>query len=413
MAEELLVSVNTGLTRVALLAGGLVQELHLERVDRPSLVGNLYVGRVQRLVPGMDSAFVDIGSGVNGLLTGADLAAPGSIGEQLRAGQGLLVQVTRDALGDKGPRLTAAVTLASRYLVLASAGARGKVSRRIRPEAERQRLRHLLSGLGAELGLDSAALIARTAAENVSAALLRADARRLAARWLQLRGSAAHAAGPRLVLAEPPLPQRVLRDSAGAGIARIVVDDARCATHIRAWCAGNLEVAVPVVEDCGDPGSLFRRRGVEAAITAALVAAVPLPSGGNLVIERTEAMTTVDVNTGAYIGHTDLEQTLLQTNLEAAAALPRQLRLRALGGIVAIDFIDLREPGHRRAVLLALEQALASDPDAGTVTSVGKLGLVILTRRQSRPPLTEVLTAPCSHCAGSGRSPRPPAVADL
>lgn len=413
MDEELLVSVSAGLTRVALLAGGLVQELHLERADRPSLVGNLYVGRVQRLVPGLDSAFIDIGGGANGLLCGADLAAPGAIGEQLRPGQGLLVQVTRDALGDKGPRLTAAITLASRYLVLASVGARGNVSRRIRPEPERLRLRHLLAELGIELGLDRAALIARTAAENVSAALLRADARRLAARWLQLRDGAAHTAGPRLVLAEPPLPQRVLRDSAGAGITRVLVDDARCAAHIRAWCEENLEVPVPVAEDGDDPETLFRRRGVEAQIAAALMAAVPLPSGGNLIIERTEAMTTVDVNTGAYVGHTDLEQTLLQTNLEAAAALPGQLRLRALGGIIAIDFIDLREPGHRRAVLLALEQALASDPDAGTVTSVGKLGLVILTRRQTRPPLTEVLTVPCPECAGSGRSPRSPAVAGL
>lgn len=411
MDEELLVSVSAGLTRVALLAGGLLQELHLERADRPSLVGNLYVGRVQRLLPGMDSGFVAIDDGANGLLTGADLKAPDAIGEQLHVGQGLLVQVTRDALGDKGPRLTVAVTLSSRYLVLATRGARGKVSRRIRAETERRRLRHLLTDLAAELELGSAALIARTAAENVPASLLRADARCLAARWLQLRDCAAYTAGPRLVLAEPPLPQRVLRDSAGGGIARVLVDDARCATSIRTWCEENLQAAVPVAEDCADPGTLFRRRGVEAQIAAALVAAVPLPSGGNLVIERTEAMTTVDVNTGAYIGHRDLEQTLLQTNLEAAAALPRQLRLRALGGIIAIDFIDLREPGNRRAVLLALEQALASDPDAGAVTSVGKLGLVILTRRQTRPPLTEVLTAPCALCAGSGRSPRSAATA--
>jgi len=405
MDEELLVSVSAGLTRVALLAGGLAQELHLERADCPSLVGNLYLGRVQRLLPGMNSAFVDIGGGANGLLTGADLPRPGAIEKQLCVGQGLLVQVTRDALGDKGPRLTAAVTFASRYLVLATAGARGQVSRRIRSAGERQRLRQILSDLGAELGLDSAALIARTAAESVTASRLRADARRLAARWLQHRDSAAQIVRPRLVLAEPPLPQRVLRDSAGARIARVVVDDARCATDIRDWSDNNLECSVSVVVDCDDPGTLFQRRGVEAAIAAALIATVPLPSGGNLVIERTEAMVTVDVNTGTYTGHNDLERTLLQTNLEAAATLPRQLRLRALGGIIAIDFIDLQESGHRRAVLLALEQALAGDPDAGAITSVGKLGLVILTRRQTRPPLIEVLTAPCSQCAGSGRSP--------
>lgn len=411
MDEEILVSVTAGLTRVALLAGGLVQELHMERADCPSLVGNLYAGRVQRIVPGMDSAFIDIGIGVNGLLAAADLPARNPIGDQLCAGQGLLVQVTRDALGDKGPRLTTAITLASRYLVLATCGARGSISRRIRSETERQRLQNLLPGLVAELGLGSAGLIARTAAENVSDEELRADARRLAARWLQLRAGAAHGVSPRLVLAEPPLPLRVLRDCASAGVPRMTVDDSRCATEIRSWCLQHPEAVVPVAEDCADPGSLFRRRNIEAEINAALAALVPLPSGGNLIIERTEAMTTVDVNSGAYTGHSDLEQTLLQTNLEAAAALPRQLRLRALGGIIAVDFIDLRESGHRRAVRQALEQALATDPDAGAVSSVGKLGLVILTRRQSRPPLAEVLTLPCSHCDGSGRVARSAATA--
>lgn len=406
MDEEILVSVSAGLTRVALLAGGVVQELYLERPDRPGMVGNLYVGRVQRIVPGMDSAFIDIGVGDNGFLTGADLPAPGAIGDQLCAGQSLLVQVTRDGLGGKGPRLTGAITLASRYLVLATSGARGTVSRRIGPETERQRLRQLLPSLLAELELDGAGLIARTAATNVSTEVLRADARMLAARWQQLRTGAAYTAGPRLLLAEPPLPLRVLRDCASAGMPRIVVDDASCAADIRAWCTQHLAFTAQVEHDCDDPEPLFRRRGVEAEIGAALAATVPLPSGGNLVIERTEAMTTVDVNTGAAIGHSDLEQTLLQTNLEAAAALPRQLRLRTLGGIIAVDFIDLRDTRHRREVLLALQQALATDPDAGPVTNVGKLGLVILTRRQTRPPLAEVLTTSCPQCGGSGRVAR-------
>ncbi len=396
MDEEILVSVRAGLTRVALLSGGVVQELHLETADRPSLVGNIYRGRVQRLVAGMDSAFIDIGSGPNGLLSGGDL----------RAGQVLLVQVTRDALGDKGPRLTTAITLASRYLVLATVSTRGSVSRRIRSESERQRLRHLLPELVAELGLEEGKLIVRTAAEHAAAEVLRADARRLAARWLSLRANVAHASPPGLVLAEPPLPQRVLRDTAAAGVPRMVVDDSHCAAEILAWSAEHLGLAVPLTEHCDDAGSLFRRRGVEREISAALAAVVPLPSGGNLVIERTEAMTTVDVNTGAYTGHSDLQQTLLQTNLEAAATLPRQLRLRGLGGIVAVDFIDLQEPGHRRTVLAALQQALADDPDAGPASSVGKLGLVILTRKQTRPPLADLLTLPCSQCGGSGRAPR-------
>jgi len=405
MDEEILVSIGAGLTRVALLAGGLVQELHMEPADRPSLVGNLYVGRVQRLLPGMDSAFVDIGIGANGLLSAVDLPNSAPIGAQLRVGQGLLVQVTRDALGDKGTRLTTAVSLASRYLVLVTSGARGSVSRRIRSEPERQRLRQLLPGLVAGLELDGASLIARTAAEGAPVEVLRAAAQRLANRWLQLRDSAARTLGPRLVLAEPPLPQRVLRDSAAA-IPRITVDDAQCAVAIRSWCQEHLELPVPVMEDCDDPGSLFRRRGVDTEISAALAAVVPLPSGGSLVIERTEAMTTVDVNTGSFVGHSGLEQTLLQTNLEAATVLPRQLRLRALGGIIAVDFIDLRDPGHRRQLLQALEQALATDPEVDLVSSVGKLGLVILTRRQTRPPLTELLTQPCTQCAGSGRVAR-------
>ncbi len=403
MDEEILVSVSAGLTRVALLAGGVLHELHIEPVDRPSLVGNLYVGRVRRLLPGMDSAFIDIGGGSNGLLGAADFAHRGAIGDQLSVGQGLLVQVTRDAMGDKGPRLTTSITLPSRYLVLATTGTRGSVSRRIRAAPERQRLQQLLSVLVTELGLEGAGLVARTAAENIPESLLRADAQQLAARWKQVRGSVARTVAPRLVLAEPALPQRVLRDNAGSGLSRITVDDAACAAAVNAWCADNLAVPMAVVVDNGSPGTLFQRRGVEAEIGAALAAEVRLPSGGNLVIERTEAMTTVDVNTGAFTGNGDLEETLLRTNLEAAAALPRQLRLRALGGIVAIDFIDLREEAQRRAVVLALEQALGDDPDAGPVSSVARLGLVILTRRQSRPPLADLLLGACPQCAGSGR----------
>lgn len=409
MAEEILVSVSAGLTRVALLADGVPCELHMESADRPGLVGNLYVGRVRRLVPGMNSAFVDIGEGINGLLSAADTPLRGEIGDQLCVGQGLLVQVTRDAIGDKGPRLTTSITLASRYLVLATSGTGGSVSRRIRTPSERQRLQQLLSALVAEPALGGGGLVARTAAENIPEPVLRADARKLAARWDQLRDSAAHTVAPRLVLAELPLPQRVLRDSAATRLTRVTVDDAACASAINAWCADNLAVPVAVVADGETSGTLFQRRGVEAEIDAALAAEVRLPSGGNLVIERTEAMTTVDVNSGAFTGSGDLEETLLQVNLEAAAALPRQLRLRGLGGIIAVDFIDLREAGHRRAVSMALEQALSSDPDAGPVSSAGRLGLVIFSRRQSRPPLADLLLGPCPHCAGSGRVALPSA----
>jgi ribonuclease G len=419
---EILVNVAPRETRAALLESGVLQEIHIERTSRRGLVSNLYKGRVSRVLPGMQAAFVEIGLERTAFLHAADIAAraaedtlPGvaapalppveDIRRLVNGGDDILVQVIKDPIGTKGARLTTFIALPSRYLVYMPRGQAIGVSARIEEEAERARLKGALAEL-----IDGAAeggYIIRTAAEGASAASLREDMSYLLRLWERVRAAALAARPGSVVHEDLPLSLRVLRDELSGGVSRVLVDSAREYARMREFAAAFMPEAAGVIELYPGPRPLFDLNGVEEEIAKALERKVPLKSGGHLVIDQTEAMTTIDVNTGAYVGHRNLEETIFRTNLEAAVSIARQLRLRNLGGIIIIDFIDMRDEPHRRAVLTALERALAGDRAQTHIVSLSPLGLVEMTRKRTRESLEHLLCEPCPACEGRGfiRSP--------
>jgi ribonuclease G len=411
---EILVNVAPRETRAALLESGVVQELHVERTSRRGLVSNLYKGRVSRVLPGMQAAFVEIGLERTAFLHAADIAAPRSedtlVGASLsaledirrlvNAGDDILVQVIKDPIGTKGARLTTFIALPSRYLVYMPRGQAIGVSARIEDEGERARLKGVLGELVD--GAVGGGYIIRTAAQGVSADHLRADMLYLGKLWEHVR-SHSQAASPGSVVHEDlPLSLRVLRDEFSRGVSRVLVDSPREYERMRAFAATFMPETAELVELYAGPRPLFDLNDVEEEIARALDRKVPLKSGGHLVIDQTEAMTTIDVNTGAYVGHRTLEETIFRTNLEAAVSIARQLRLRNLGGIIIIDFIDMRDEPHRRAVLSALERALAGDRAQTHIVSLSPLGLVEMTRKRTRESLEHLLCEPCPSCEGRG-----------
>ncbi len=414
MSIEILVNVAPRETRAAILENGVVQEIHVERASRRGLVSNLYKGRVSRVLPGMQAAFVEIGLERTAFLHAADivaktddtlLGAPGAapvedIRRLLNAGDDILVQVIKDPIGTKGARLTTFIALPSRYLVYMPRGQAIGVSSRIEDEAERARLKSVLTGLAE--GVAEGGYIVRTAAQGVSAENLREDMNYLAKLWGHVRTSAAAARAGSVVHEDLPLPLRVLRDELSRGVSRVLVDAPREFERMREFAAAFMPDSASAIELYAGPRPLFDLNGIEEEISKALDRKVPLKSGGHLVIDQTEAMTTIDVNTGAYVGHRNLEETIFRTNLEAAVSIARQLRLRNLGGIIIIDFIDMRDEPHRRAVLTALERALAGDRAQTHIVSLSPLGLVEMTRKRTRESLEHLLCEPCPSCEGRG-----------
>ncbi|HUJ54171.1 MAG TPA: ribonuclease G [Steroidobacteraceae bacterium] len=416
MSVEILVNVAPRETRAAILENGVVQELHIERTSRRGLVSNLYKGRVSRVLPGMQAAFVEIGLERTAFLHAADIVHSSSddtlangaaslppvedIRRLVNCGDDILVQVIKDPIGTKGARLTTFIALPSRYLVYMPRGEAIGVSARIEDEVERTRLKSLLG----ELLTDAAAggYIVRTAAQGASAESLREDMTYLARLWEHVRARAAEVPPGTVVHEDLPLSLRVLRDELSRGVSRVLVDSAREHARMREFAAAFMPEAVPVVELYTGPRPIFDLNGVEEEIAKALDRKVPLKSGGHLVIDQTEAMTTIDVNTGAYVGHRTLEETIFRTNLEATVSIARQLRLRNLGGIIIIDFIDMRDEPHRRAVLAALERALAPDRAQTHIVSLSPLGLVEMTRKRTRESLEHLLCEPCPSCEGRG-----------
>jgi ribonuclease G len=394
-----------------------VLEVHVERTSRRGLVSNLYKGRVSRVLPGMQAAFVEIGLERTAFLHAADIARSaaedtllGAAGagmppvEDIRrlvnAGDDILVQVIKDPIGSKGARLTTFIALPSRYLVYMPRGAAIGVSARIEDEAERTRLKGLLGEL---LGAaPDGGYIIRTAAQGASPENLREDMQYLARLWEHVRTSAAGVGAGTVVHEDLPLSLRVLRDELARGVSRVLVDSAREYARMREFAGAFMAEAASVIELYPGPRPLFDLNGVEEEIAKALDRKVPLKSGGHLVIDQTEAMTTIDVNTGAYVGHRNLEETIFRTNLEAAVSIARQLRLRNLGGIIIIDFIDMRDEPHRRAVLGALERALAGDRAQTHIVSLSPLGLVEMTRKRTRESLEHLLCEACPSCEGRG-----------
>jgi len=415
---EILVNAAPRETRAAILESGVLQELYIERASRRGLVSNLYKGRVSRVLPGMQAAFVDIGLERTAFLHAADIARnpsadsgsdaapvsppqPEDIRRLVNAGDEILVQVIKDPLGSKGARLTTFIALPSQYLVYMPRGDSIGVSTRIEDEAERARLKALTAELQGR-GSPGGGYIVRTAAQGASAESLREDMSYLARLWEHVRTRAAAVVSGTVVHEDLPLSLRVLRDELARGVSRVLIDSPPEHTRMSEFAAAFMPQMAPRIELYSGPRPLFDLNGVEEEIARALDRKVPLKSGGHLVIDQTEAMTTIDVNTGAYVGHRNLEETIFRTNLEAAVSIARQLRLRNLGGIIIIDLIDMRDEPHRRAVLAALERALAGDRAQTHIVSLSPLGLIEMTRKRTRESLEHLLCEPCRSCEGRG-----------
>lgn len=414
MSDEILINVTLSESRVAVVENGLLQELYLERADDASYVGNIYMGRVERVLPGMQAAFVQIGLERTAFLHASDIVprqlelsdngdpvTPPPITELIRQGQKLLVQVIKDPLGTKGARLTTQLSVPSRYLVLLPAGDSLGVSVRIEAEEERQRLRGILREL---VGPDSnAGFIVRTNAEGVGEEALARDIDYLRRLWERIEGDMRDATPDQCVYEDLSLPYRSLRDQMHAGVEKVRIDDQATWQRARRFATDFFPEWVDRIEHYRGDGPLFDLYGVDSEIERALSRTTPLKSGGHLSIDQTEAMTTVDVNTGGYVGFRNLEETIYKTNLEAAQAIARQLRLRNLGGIIIIDFIDMQDSDHKRQVLRTLQRALARDHARTSISEISALGLVEMTRKRTTESLEHRLCEPCPACDGRGR----------
>ena len=424
MKEEILINVTKREVRAAVLDNGVLQELLVERVTGGGLLGNIYKGKVSRVLPGMQAAFVDIGLERTAFLHASDIRAAASanaeqeaglsegqprtdIRKLTREGDELLVQILKEPLGDKGARLTTAITIPSRYLVMTPGRPGVGVSARIEDTEERERLRSTMESLQGDGGHGC---IVRTAAEGISADVLEADSNFLVKLWERIGKNAAATRGGELVHADLPLAVRVIRDLTSRQIERVRVDSQDCLERIQEFAAEFIPDFAPAIELYEGRRPIFDLYAIDDEIDKALDRKVDLKSGGYLIIEQTEAMTTIDVNTGAYVGRSNLEDTIFRTNLEAAAAIARQLRLRNLGGIIILDFIDMQSEVHRRQVLEALEMSLANDSARCQVSSVSELGLIEMTRKRTRESLEHILCRPCQSCQGRGHVKTPETV---
>jgi len=412
MSTELLVNVTPRESRAALVENGVLQEVFLERANRRGLISNIYKGKVARVLPGMQAAFIDIGLDRTAFLHANDIVAPPldeaeieaprpeNVRQLVSEGDEILVQVLKDPLGTKGARLTTYITLPSRFLVYMPKGRGIGVSARIENEAERTRLREAVQ-LFVTPG-DAGGWIVRTAAEDCAIEALRADMLFLQRLWEVVRSRGLEARAGQLVHEDLPLELRVLRDQLGEHIDRVLVDSTAAHSRMVDFVRTFIPESASRIEQAAANRPIFDIYGVDDEINRALDRKVPLKSGGYLMIDQTEAMTTIDVNTGAYVGHRNLEDTIFRTNLEAAVAIARQLRLRNLGGIIIVDFIDMQDEEHRRQVLQALEKALAADHAKTHVSAVSPLGLVEMTRKRTRESLEHLTCRPCPTCEGRG-----------
>lgn len=415
MSEEILINVTPMETRVAVVDSGVTQDIHIERAATKSIAGNIYAGKVVRVLPGMQAAFIDIGAERTAFLHVSDIVAAqshnrgnkkrplASIGDHLHEGKKLIVQVSKEPLGSKGARVTTELSVSTRYLVMLPQTEHVGISQLIENPQERERLQQLLAqALVVDSLEERAGFILRTAAEGMSEDDIAADLRFLNRLWTAISRRARAATKAQLLYEEPPLYLRIVRDKVRPSVARIVVDSAECFTALQAFCDDYVPGVVGLLEHYSGERPLFDLHAVEDEIQRALEARVELKSGGYLVIDQAEAMTTVDVNTGAFVGRRSQAETILKTNLEAAAALARQLRVRNIGGIIIVDFIDMDNAGHRLEVHRALEKHMRRDPAPYQITGVSDLGLVQMTRKRTRESLERMLCEGCPACRGRG-----------
>ena len=412
MSEEILINVSSREVRAALVENGVLQEVLVERTSRRGLISYIYKGRVSRVLPGMQAAFVELGLERTAFLHASDIARNPSqkdtnrdddlnIRELIEDGEEVLVQVLKDPLGTKGARLTTFITIPSRYLVMIPYGEGVGVSARIEDDEEREHLRQIIEGLTGSDGA-TGGYIVRTAAEGATADELSADMLFLRKLWDAIEGSIDQSRVGDLVYEDLPLAVRLLRDLLNSEMERVRVDSELTFNKMKDFAARFMPHMSPTIEHYTGERPIFDLYSIEDEIERGLGRKVPLKSGGYLIIDQTEAMTTVDVNTGAYVGHQNLEETSFRTNLEAAVAIARQLRLRNLGGIIIIDFIDMMEEDHRRQVLQELSRRLSGDRAKSQVMNVSPLGLVEMTRKRNRESLEHVLCQACPSCEGRG-----------
>ena len=437
MSEEILINVTPQETRVAIVENGVLQEVHVERTQKRGLVGNIYKGRVSRVLPGMQAAFIDIGLERTGFLHTSDITGNSdedpvdeqekisllSIESMLSESQEILVQVIKDPLGSKGARLTTRISIPSRYLVYVPDYQSVGISQRIEEEAERERLRKII--MQYQTGIEQLAVgngdnvvhhtairesemltkggfIVRTAAEGISDEEIHRDIEFLQKLWDSTVVRAENTFPPSIVYEDLPLVIRTMRDLVHADIEKVRIDSKETFQRVVEFSKQFIPEFLGRIEYYTGEHPILDLYSVEDEIQKALNKKVQLKSGGHLIIDQTEAMTTIDVNTGGFVGHRNLEETIFKTNLEATHILARQLRLRNLGGIIIIDFIDMQESEHGRQVLRSLEKHLARDQSKVTISELTSLGLVQLTRKRTRESLEHILCEECPTCSGKG-----------
>lgn len=419
MSEEILINVTPVETRVALVENGMLQEAYIERASRKGIVGNIYKGKVVRVLPGMEAAFVDIGLERAAFIHASDVIAsqPGSddisdgprvvpdIRTLLREGQSLVVQVTKDPIGTKGARLTTQLSIPSRYLVFMPGVNHVGISQRIEDDTERARLKAIVNEAASEQAASVAiqgGYIIRTAAEAASANDLTADMKYLHRLGQSINERMSKVQAPAVIYQDLPLFIRTIRDLIRPQTEKVRIDSRESHQRVMEFVHEFVSEFSEKVEYYPGERPIFDLYSVEDEIQKALSRKVQLKSGGYVIIDQTEAMTTIDINTGAFVGHRNLEETIFKTNLEAARAISRQLRLRNLGGIIIIDFIDMEDAEHKRQVHRMLEKMLERDHAKTKITGVSELGLVEMTRKRTTESLGQVLCEPCPICDGRG-----------
>lgn len=411
MSEEILINVMQQEIRVALVEEGVLQELQIERANHRGIVGNIYKGRVTRVLPGMQAAFVDIGLPRAAFLHISDivpfaegtLEAPTEITENIsdlvEEQDELWVQITKDPLGTKGARITTHLSLPSRYLVYMPDLGHIDLSQRITDEHERTRLRDLLLTQGVK---QDEGFIIRTNAEGYQDINFNAEAVYLRKLWQKVQERMKNAKCGDMAYQDLPLPVRCVRDFSGLRIERVRIDDKDTYEQIISFVNEFMQDSIAHIDFYQEHKPIFDLYGIEDEIKNALNPKVPLKSGGYLILEQTEAMTTIDVNTGGFVGVRNLDETVFKTNLEAAQTIARQLRLRNLGGIIVIDFIDMHTEEHKQQVLTTLEKMLARDSVKTSISQISELGLVEMTRKRTRDSLERLLCETCVVCSGRG-----------
>jgi ribonuclease G len=415
MSEEILINVAPMETRVAVLDNGVLQEVYIERTEKRGLVGNIYKGKVVRVLPGMQAAFVDIGLERAAFIHAADIITIDENGMESRNesvpdirklvhdGKSLVVQVVKEPISSKGARLTTHLSISSRFLVYMPYTNHIGISQKIEKEEERERLSAIVEACLPTENRDRAGgFIVRTVAETATSEEIQTDALFLQKLWGDLKPGLGSFTVPNVIYNDLPLFMRTMRDAVKPGIEKVRIDSHEEYLRLLNFAADYEPGARSMIEHYDGDRPIFDLYGVEEEIQKALERRVNLKSGGYLIIDQTEAMTTIDVNTGAFVGHHNQEETLFKTNLEAATALARQLRLRNLGGIIIIDFIDMQDPEHKRQVLRALEKATEKDHAKLSITGVSELGLVEMTRKRTRESLSRVLCETCPACQGRG-----------